>query len=303
MAKTISAALSWARDVLREAKVDSPHLDAELLLAHVLDWHRPQLYTHADQVLQLRERTRFAELIERRAKREPLAYLVGHRGFYGLDFFVDERVLIPRPETEVLVKRAIAEGSRLLELKNHLAIADIGTGCGAIAITLALHLSSAEVYAIDLSTSALEVAEHNCHRHGAEVQVHLLQGDLLASLSRQVDMIVANLPYVAQVEVSALPLEVSRYEPRRAWDGGVEGLEVIERLLAQAGDYLNDEGSIFLEIGATQGPAVQRMAAHYFPTSVVEVLPDGADRDRVVEATRRRCSVAGRLHRPVVAGR
>lgn len=287
--ETIPAALIWGRGVLTEAEVDSPHLDAELLLAHALRWQRARLYTHAEQVLQPQERARYAELIARRAQREPLAYLVGHQEFYGLDFLVDRRVLIPRPETEVVVERAIAEGTHFLEGTGCLAIADVGTGCGAIAIALALHLPSAEVYAIDSSALALDVAARNCCRHGVEERVHLLQGYLLGPLGQSVDLIVANLPYVALAEVAALSPEISRYEPRRAWDGGVGGLEVIDHLLAQAGECLNDGGSllgrrsnILLEIGATQGPAVRGMAARYFPTAVVEVFQDGAGLDRVV---------------------
>lgn len=280
--ETISAALTWARGVLTEAEVDSAHLDAELLLAHTLGWQRAQLYTHAEQVLRPEGWARYTELIARRAQREPLAYVVGHQEFYGLDFFVDQRVLIPRPDTEVLVERAISQGTHLLQSMGRLAIADVGTGCGTIAIALALRLPPAEVYAIDVSAPALEVAARNCCRHGVEGQVHLLQGDLLDPLPQRVALIVANLPYVALAEVAALSPEISCYEPRGTWDGGVGGLEVIERLLAQAGEYLDDGGSILLEIGTTQGSAVQGMAARYFPTAVVEVLRDGADLDRVV---------------------
>jgi len=278
----ISDALTWGRSMLTEAEVDSPQLDAELLLAHVLGWQRAQLYTHAEQVLQSQDWARFAELITRRAQREPLAYLVGHQEFYGLDFFVDGRVLIPRPETEVLVEQAIAEGTRFLKGKGHLAIADVGTGCGAIAIALAFHLPPAEVYAIDLSAPALDAAARNCRRYSVEGRVHLLQGYLLAPLPQSVDLIVANLPYVARAEAASLPLEIVGYEPRQAWDGGVGGLELIERLLAQVGGYLNDEGGILLEVGATQGAAVQGMATRYFPTAVVEIFQDGAGLDRVV---------------------
>ena len=282
--QTLSRALIWARKVLTEAEVDSPRLDAELLMAHVLGWQRAQIYTHAEQALQPHVQARYASVIARRAQREPLAYLMGHREFYGLDLLVDGRVLIPRPETELLVEEAICRGGRLLESVDCLAIADVGTGCGAIAILLALSLPAAEVYATDLSAPALVVAAHNCRRHGVEGQVHLLQGDLLSPLPQPVDLIVANVPYVALAEAPALAPEISRHEPRQAWNGGVGGLEVIARLLAQAGDYLNDGGSLLLEIGATQGPAVQGIVASCLPTSVVEIVRDGAGLDRVVSA-------------------
>ena len=289
MPKTISAALTWAHSVLIRAEVDSPRLDAELLLAHVLSWQRAQLHTHPERVLQPQEWTRYAELIARRAQREPLAYLTGHREFYGLDFCVDRRVFIPRPETELLVEKAIevAKGGRGVAALRPYSIADVGTGCGAIAIALALHLPSAEVYAIDLYAPALEVAARNCRRHSVEGRVHLLEGDLLSPLSQPVNLIVANLPYVAADEVEALPPEVSSYEPRWAWYGGVGGLEVIERLLAQAGSYLDDGGDILLEIGAAQGSAIRSLAMRYFPTAAIEVFQDGAGLDRVARITLR----------------
>ena len=280
--ETILAVLTWARRVLIEAGADSPHLDAELLLAHGLGWRRIQLHTSTEQLIGREDQARYAKLIARRARREPLAYLVGHREFYGLDFFVDERVLIPRPETEVLVEQAIFQGTYILESTGGLAIADVGTGCGAIAIVLALRLSLAEVYAVDISSPALEVTAHNCRRHGLQGQLHLLAGDLLSPLPRSVDLIVANLPYVALGEVATLPPEISCYEPRVAWNGGVDGLAVIERLLAQASGYLNGGGSILLEIGATQGSAVQDLAVRWFPTAAVQVFQDGAGLDRVV---------------------
>ena len=280
--ETISAVLSWARRVLIEAQVDSPHLDAELLLGHALGWCRTQFYASTDQLIHSEDRARYAKLIARRARREPLAYLVGHQEFYGLDFSVDRRVLIPRPETEVLVEQAIVQGIYILESTGRLAIAEVGTGCGAIAIALALHLPRAEVYAIDISSPALGVAAHNCRFHGLQGQLHLLLGDLLAPLPQSVDLIVANLPYVALAEVATLPSEISCYEPPLAWNGGVDGLAVIERLLAQASGYLNTGGSILLEIGATQGSAVQDLAGRRFPTAAVQVIRDGAGLDRVV---------------------
>ena len=279
---TVSTVLAWGRGVLAHAGVDSPRLDSELLLAHALSWQRARLHVSVEHLLGRQERLRFAELLERRAHREPLPYIVGHQEFYGLDFFVDRRVLIPRPETELLVERAGGEGMRLLKSKGCLTLADVGTGCGAIAITLALQLSTARVRAIDVSAPALEIAADNCARHGVEGQVDLLMGDLLDPLSRPVDIIVANLPYVASTEVAALAPEISRYEPPESWDGGVGGLEVIERLLAQAGEHLSDGGSILLEIGATQGSAVQSVAANHLPAVKTEVLKDGMGLDRVV---------------------
>jgi len=279
---TISTALAWAHRTLAEVRVDSPSLDAALLLAHVLGWDRAQLYAHGEWTLPPEAQACWTELIARRARHEPLAYLLGYREFYGLTFRVDRRVLIPRPETEDLVEQAMAEGQRILEHTGRLAIADVGTGCGAIAIVLARHLPSAEIYGMDISRPALEVAVHNGRRHGVEARIHWLRGDLLTPLLRRVDLIVANLPYVSSAEATALPPEVSDYEPRLAWDGGADGVETIGRLLTQAGDGLNAGGQILLEIGAAQGSRVQQTALRCFPGAEVRVRQDGAGLDRLV---------------------
>jgi release factor glutamine methyltransferase len=282
---TLARASLWAQRALAEAQVDSPRLDAELLLAHTLGWRRSHLYTRSEQVLQCDQWLRYEGLVRRRTGHEPLAYLLGYREFYGLAFFVDHRVLIPRPETEILVEQAIRQGTQLLGNAGHLTVADVGTGCGVIAIALALSLPAAEVYAIDLLAPALEVAARNCRPHGVAGRVHLLQGDLLSPLPARVDLIVANLPYVARNEAGALSPEIRSYEPRQAWDGGTGGTEVIERLLTQAGRYLNSGGSILLEIGPAQGPAVRGLAGRYLPGAKVEILPDGVGRDRVISVT------------------
>lgn len=279
---TLTKASLWAQGALLRARVESPRLDAELLLAHALGWQRSRLYTRSQQVLQRDEWLRYEGLVRRRAQHEPLAYLLGYREFYGLPFFVDRRVLIPRPETEVVVEYAIRQGAQRWKETGHLTVADVGTGCGAIAIVIALSLPGATVYAIDLSAPALEVASCNCRRHGVAERVHLLQGDLLRPLPERVDLIVANLPYVSRREAAGLPPEIRCYEPRQAWDGGIEGMETIERLLVQADRYMDDAGSVLLEIGAAQGPAVRCTAAHCLPGAMVEIYADGAGLDRVV---------------------
>jgi len=220
----------------------------------------------------------YRQLIERRAQREPVAYIVGHKEFYGLAFFVDNRVLIPRPETELLVELSI----EMAQARSLHLIADVGTGSGAIAVSLAVHLPQALVYATDASAKALEVAACNCRHHGVEGRVCLLQGHLLEPLSEPVDLIAANLPYISQAELAQLPPEISRYEPREALDGGSDGLDHIRCLLAQVGGYLRSQGAILLEIGAAQGPAVVALAKRHFPAAKVEVAKDYAGLDRVV---------------------
>ena len=256
-------------------------------MGHVLGLTRAQIHAHPDRRLDTVELDTYRELIERRRQHEPVAYIIGHKEFYGLDFYVDRRVLIPRPETELLVEKGLEIGRAA---SHSLTIADVGTGCGAIAISLAAHLPQAIIYALDASSAALEVATLNCCRHGLEGCVHLLQGDLLSPLPEPVDLIVANLPYVSWAEWEQLLRTITSYEPRSALDGGPDGLEAIRRLLAQARSHLKPQATILLEIGATQGAAVTDLVRHsfdklrtpHFSTATVEVVQDYAGLDRMV---------------------
>jgi release factor glutamine methyltransferase len=287
--------------LLQEEGFDAPRLDAELLLGHVLGLTRAQIHAHPDRRLDAAELDSYRELIERRRQHEPVAYILGYKEFYGLDFYVDRRVLIPRPETELLVEKGLEIGRAA---SYPLTIADVGTGCGAIAISLAVHLPQAIIYALDASPEALEVAALNRRRHSVERRVHLLQGDLLSPLPDPVDLIVANLPYVSWAEWEQLPRTITAYEPRSALDGGPDGLDAIRRLLAQA-RQLKPQTTILLEIGATQGAAVTDLARHsfdnpstlrrgsgqallrtglstpHFSTATVEVVQDHAGLDRM----------------------
>jgi release factor glutamine methyltransferase len=275
-------ALAQATTVLVSAGIEEPRLDAELLLAHALGITRAQLHAYLQHQLSSTELGRYRQFIERRARHEPVAYIVGQKEFYGLDLYVDHRVLIPRPETELLVEKAIEISKRRLADGDQLVIADLGTGSGAIAIGLAVHVPQALIYATDASREALEVAAWNCRCHCVQDRVHLLQGHLLEPLPEPIDLIVANLPYVTEAELAQLPPEISRYEPRQSLNGGPDGFDHIRRLLAQAGGHLKPRGVILLEIGATQGPAVVALAKHHFPAAGVEIAKDYAGLDRVV---------------------
>jgi len=276
---SIRQLLIEATHLLQEKSFDTPRLDAEVLLGHVLGWTRAQIQAHPNRRLDAAELDSYRELIKRRRQHEPVAYIIGHKEFYGLDFYVDRRVLIPRPETELLVEKGLEIGRAA---SNPLNIADVGTGCGAIAISLAVHLPQTVIYAFDTSSDALEVAALNCHRHSVERRVHLFQGDLLSPLPEPVDLIVANLPYVSWAEWDLLPRTITAYEPRSALDGGPDGLDAIRRLLAQAGPHLKPQATILLEIGATQGAAVTNLARCHFPAATVEVVQDYAGLDRMV---------------------
>jgi release factor glutamine methyltransferase len=278
-------ALAQAATRLSTEGVESPRLDAELLLAHVLTVNRAAILARPDRRLTPKQLTRYRDLVARRASREPLAYIVGHREFFDLDLVVDERVLIPRPETELLVEQALRIAHRLgPEIEAPLRIADVGAGSGAIAVTLAVHLPQAAVYALDDSAGALAVVAENARRCGVADRVRCLQGDLLSPLHEdaRLAMITANLPYVSTAEWLALAPEIRDHEPRTALDGGPDGLGPIRRLLVTAGSHLRPKGAILVEIGASQGAAVTTLALEHFGQASVQLVQDYAGLDRLV---------------------
>lgn len=275
----VREALAQAAFQLENHGVESPRLDAELLLAHVLNMNRAALFAWPERRLTLKELTRYRDLVARRAAREPLAYILGYREFFGLDFEVGPDVLIPRPETELLVEQAL----RLARVRpSPVRIADVGAGSGAIAVALAVHLPEAIVFALDRSPAALAVTARNAGRHGVSERIHLRLGDLLEPLSETLDLIVANLPYVTTAEWETLPPEIRDHEPRSALDGGPDGLSFIRRLLETAAPHLRPDGAILVEIGAGQGQSVLDLAARHFPQARVELVRDYAGLDRVV---------------------
>lgn len=265
----------------------TPRLDAELLLAHILAASRAELLSRLRETLSPSTQRRFESLVQRRLEHEPVAYLVGEKEFYGLAFYVDPRVLIPRPETELLIDRAIEIVSHRADtLRVNLTVADVGTGSACIAVALSQRLPGATVVALERSMDALAVAQRNLTRHHVGDRVTLLQSDLLTAVheAMKFDLIVANLPYVSEPEAERLPETVRRHEPvEAALKAGPEGLDLIRRLLAQAPHYLRRRGVVLLEIGWKQGALVRRMAQSTFPAARVHVWPDLAGRDRVVE--------------------
>lgn len=295
---TISEALTTARHRLRAAGCDAPTLDAELLLAHTLHKDRAWLLTYPQTPLTGEQQLKFRAWLERRAKREPVAYLLGRKEFFGLEFAVTPQVLIPRPETELLVETALeiarqrfeqaSSGSNQTEARLHypghfpFVIADAGTGSGCIAVVLAKYLSFASVFAIDSSGDALQLARQNAFRHEVADAITFLAGNLLDPLPLPVDLVVSNPPYVGQAELNGLAPEVSQYEPRLALDGGPDGLEVIRKLLPQAREKLKAGGSLLVEIGATQGQAVAQLARRHFSSTDIQIKQDLAGRDRLL---------------------
>ncbi len=274
--KTIKETLALAGQRLTAAGCDTPGLDAELLLAHSLDKDRTWLYTHFSTRLEPNELNKFGQLLGRREQREPVAYMTGVKEFFGLEFHVNRQVLIPRPETEILVETA-------LEIAHPpLTIADVGTGSGCVAITLAKNLEQATIFAIDLSEKALALARQNGLRQTVADRVTFLAGNLLEPLIQPVDLIVSNPPYLSQVDMATVAPEISRYEPYQALAGGPDGLAVIRQLLFQARQKLNAGGTVLVEIGANQGEAVAQLARTDFPQATIELKQDLAGHDRVL---------------------
>ncbi len=277
---TIREALRLANFVLKEAQVENPRLDAEVLLAHHLGITRSQLLARLDFALEPEIENGYHDLVERRGLHEPVAYIIGYKEFYGLKIQVDRRVPIPRPETEILVEVALASARQ-----GKSPIVEVGTGSGAVALALAVNLPQAEIYATDLSSTALEVAEENCRRHNVLDRILLLEGELLEPLAEPVALVVANLPYLSRQELEGAPPEVAEYEPRQAFDGGLNGLDHYRRLFAQAPSHLLPGAHICLEVGASQAQAVNRIAREQYPQAKVAVIKDFAGLDRVAFIT------------------
>jgi len=279
----LKAALSRARGILAQNAIEDAPLEAELLLRHTLKIDRTRLYLELDQELSPEGFFAFGHLVERRLSGEPTAYITGRREFYGLEFYVNPHTLIPRPESELLVETAL----RLSQSQPISTIADIGTGCGAIAVSLALELPRTKIYATDISAAALEVATINCQRHSVADRVCLIQGDMLEPVPEPIDLIVANLPYVKESELTP-----ENFEPLLALDGGAEGTESVSRLCRQAKSKLAGGGSMLLEIGAGQGETITGLLKSLFPDGVVEVFRDFSGIERVISLSLCRAKVA-----------
>jgi release factor glutamine methyltransferase len=277
----VNLAGSWAtlRDRLARQGIADASLEAEVLHRHVLGLNRAGFFSTFQSPLEPSVLHAIAALAERRLSGEPLAYIVGHREFYGLDFAVNEHVLVPRQETELLVDLTLKAVADMGLERPH--IADAGTGSGAIAIALAKHLQSATVYATDISREALDIAAANCRAHGVADRVRLLHGDLLAPLDGAVDVIVSNPPYIPSAVLNSLAPELKR-EPRLALDGGADGLDVIRCLLAQAPGRLSPGGLLVMELSPEQREPVAALARQAMPDAGIAFSRDLLDLVRAV---------------------
>jgi release factor glutamine methyltransferase len=277
---SVGGALARAAAVLKEAGVPSPELDALLLLTEELRTTKASVLAHPERMLSERETAGYERLIDSRQERMPFAYIVGHREFYGREFCVGLNLLIPRPETELLVEVALDYLRRQATLCKWAA--DVGTGTGVLAITLAAEHPTLCIVATDRSKSALEVSYWNALRLGVQHAVFTVQTDLLAGVKGPLGIVVANLPYIPTNEIDGLMPEVSRYEPRLALDGGPDGLALNRRLLAQAATRLAPGGLLLLEMDSDQGPDLRAEAERLLPNADLAIVKDLAGHDRVL---------------------
>lgn len=285
---TVGRLLQWTTEHLKKRGAETPRLEAELLLAEALGCQRIELYTSFAEVPAEDRRTVFRDLVRRRGEGTPVAYLLGRREFYSLSFRVTPDVLIPRPETELLVV-ALLDLAKQRAPGQATAVCDVGTGSGVIAVCAAKYLAGARVTAVDVSPAALDVARSNAAEHGVADRIEFLQGDLLAPVPPEArfDLIVSNPPYVAAGELEGLAPEVKDHEPRVALLAGERGTEVIERLVPQAAEHLSPGGHLLVEISPMVHDRVAALIASDDRYEPGPTIKDSARLPRVVQATRK----------------
>ena len=279
--------LDWTTGYFQQHGIPNPRLDAEVLLGHLLKKSRLQLYLHFEMPVFQEHLTPFRELIKKRIAHTPVSYLTNRKEFMSLDFYVDERVLIPRPETEQLVETILTA-----ETENFQRLLELGTGSGVIATCLAVQHSEWEIVATDISESALAVARKNAEIHACTAQIKFLSGDLFepvaaicANGDAQFDWIVCNPPYIKNTERDTLSPDVLDYEPEIALFAGSDGLDVIRRLIAEAPKYLAPTGKLILEIGATQANTIRTLLEAESAYATYKLFKDYAGKERIVLAS------------------
>jgi len=277
--------IDWTTQHLKKHGSDTPRLDAEILLAFARGCPRIQLYVQYNELPTEPQRAVMRDLVRRRALAEPVAYLVGHREFFGLDFQVTRDVLIPRPETETLVLETLSRARPLAAPQ----LLELGTGSGCIAVSLAKQLPAARLTAVDISPAALAVARQNAERHQVADRIEFLEGDLFAPLppGSQFDCVVSNPPYIADSEMATLPPDVRLHEPTGALQAGPRGLDVIERIVAQAPAFLRPHGWLLLEMDPAQTEAIQALVDATGAFEEFRAVRDPSGDNRVIFARRR----------------
>jgi release factor glutamine methyltransferase len=279
---TVNRLLTWTRDFFKKKGIEKPQLESEILLAHAMNVKRIELYTAYETEPTEAQRTVFRNCVKRRGNGEPAAYLVGYKEFYSLLFNVDRNVLIPRPETEDLVLQTL-DTLKTYPEGYAPVIADVGTGSGIIAVTLAKHLpkhlSSATIIAVDLSAEALNVARNNAERNGVADRIGFRQSDLLEQVAETLDIVVSNPPYISQSEYEGLPVDIKNYEPQGALLAGKNGTEVIEQLISQSAERLRPGGHLLMEVSPMIADAVAGLLHGW---DNVQILLDSSGKQRIV---------------------
>ena len=283
---TVNNYVMAARDrfVLAGIYLETAILDAELLARHVLEWDRSTYFSNRNNAAPLSFKRRYAQLVERRERREPVPFITGNREFWGLDFEITRNVLIPRPETELIIEQAIAVTADK-PLSKPISIVDAGTGCGCLATALAVEIPNAFITATDISKSALSVARRNATRHGVSHRIRWVETSFLADLREVQDLIVSNPPYIPTGAASNLPPEVRDYEPRIALLSGIDGLDGLREVVSQAETCLVGGGWLIVEFGINQETALQELVADRPALSMVRICRDlqGIGRTAVIQ--------------------
>jgi len=292
MTNTIRNILKWAIATLKEAEIDSPSINADTLLSFVLSCDRTKLYTNPDEIISDADISRYKDLINERIRHVPLQYITHRVEFMSLDFVVDERVLIPRPETEILVETVLKNEHDKQYSKRKITIMDIGTGSGNIAVSLAKNLSNVEIYASDISQEALEIAKTNAQEHKVVDNIHLLHGDLFSAFvgyaeKEHIDFIVSNPPYVSESEWKNLEPELRDHEPRVALVAGKDGLCFYKQIIKEATDWLMPDGYLIIEIGETQANTIIKLMEREGHYEDFEIIKDLQGKERVISARRK----------------
>ena len=285
---TIQKLLNWITKYYTEKGIDAPRLSAELLLTHVLKMERIELYTQFDKLVDKDQLNRLHDLVKRAGQHEPISYLTGSAEFYSLQLEVCPDCLIPRPETELLVERAI---EFLRTRTGPQFVCDLCTGCGCIAVAIAKNYPDAKIIATDICDAALNVAAKNIERHNLKDRITLLSGDLFEPLVPHLDvdkfdLIVCNPPYVSASEYEKLEKNVKDYEPKLALFAGVDGLDVYRRIIDKVDRFLKSDGALMLEIGYAQGPAIKQLLEETGAFAEIKIEKDFHDNDRIVTALR-----------------
>ncbi len=279
---TPSEAVIELDHALSEAGLEDTRIQSEVLVMHLLGIDRAHLYrTWSEETITKQSQQSLQTLLNRKLAREPLAYIIGKWEFFGLEFTVDQRVLIPRPETEILVEHALEITLPMVQKKEICTIADIGTGSGAIAISVGMYVPNSIIYATDISQEALEVAQINCTLHGLTERMQLLRGDLLDPIISPVDLIISNPPYVRDGDLALRAPELE-HEPEIAFRGGSQGLDLATKLLTQSTTRLTPGGSLLMEIGPSQAIMVKERATELFPQAQIDLICDLAGWNRVL---------------------